>query len=60
MFKSPFECLCSYFILPEFFEHVYLFSSFFNFRKILYLIKQCKEKMMFFLKLFLILDTKKP
>lgn len=28
MFKSPFECLCSYFILPEFFEHVYLFACF--------------------------------
>lgn len=28
MFKSPFECLCGYFILPEFFEHVYLFALF--------------------------------
>ena len=26
--KSPFECLCSYFILPEFFEHVYPFALF--------------------------------
>ncbi len=38
MFKSPFECLCGNFILPEFFEHVYLFALFFFLRKILYLI----------------------
>ena len=28
MFITPFECLCSYFILPEFCEHVYFFALF--------------------------------
>ena len=43
MFKSPFECLCGNFILPEFFEHVYLFALLLNLRKILYLIEKSES-----------------